>query len=155
VLPLLELGTGFHQELTGRENILLNGVLLGLTLREIEEKMPKIIEFSELKEFIDQPIRTYSSGMLARLGFSIIIHSEPDILLIDEILAVGDLSFQKKCLQKILDFKKKGITIVYVTHNIQDLQTMCDRALWLENHEIKLLGPAQEVANEYLQTMEA
>jgi len=106
ISPLLELGAGFHPELTGRENIILNGILLGMTKREVLEKLDEIIKFSELQEFIDQPVRTYSSGMLARLGFSVIAHLEPEILLIDEILAVGDINFQKKCIEKIFNREK-------------------------------------------------
>ena len=116
--PLLELGAGFHPELSGLENIILNGVLLGMLKEEVEEKTDLIIAFSELEEFMDQPIRTYSSGMLARLGFSVAVHSDPDILLVDEVLAVGDQDFQKKCIEKMLGFKKNGKTIVFVSHNV-------------------------------------
>ncbi len=154
VLPLLELGAGFHPDLTGRENILLNGVLLGLTRKEINKKMDSIIDFAELREFIDQPLRTYSSGMIARLGFSIMIHLDPDILLIDEILAVGDIAFQKKCRDKIISFKKNGTTILLVSHNLEDILTLCDRTLWLENHRIKMLDETYKVVKYYKQTMQ-
>ncbi len=149
VSPLLELGAGFHPELTGRENIILNGVLLGMTKKEVLKKMDEIIEFSELKEFIDQPIRTYSSGMLARLGFSIIAHLNPEILLIDEVLSVGDIDFQKKCMEKIFSFRKNGVTIVFVSHNLQDIVQLCDRVMWIEEHKIKLIGDPKKVVEAY------
>ncbi len=136
IAPLLELGAGFHQELTGRENIMLNSIILGMTRKEAEKKTEKIIEFSELGEFIDQPIRTYSSGMLARLGFSVAIHVEPEILIVDEILAVGDENFQKKCIDKMLSFKRSGITIVFVSHNIEQLRTICDRVAKMDKGSI-------------------
>ncbi len=132
VAPLLELGAGFHSELSGRENIILNAVILGLTKREALAKMDSIIEFSELGEFIDQPIRTYSTGMLARLGFSVAVHIDPEILLVDEILAVGDESFQKKCMQRMMEFKQKGVTIVLVSHNRQHVYEICDRVAHID-----------------------
>jgi len=150
VFPLLELGAGFHPELSGRENIVLNGVLLGFTKKEIMNKIDEIIEFSELGDFIDQPLRTYSSGMLARLGFSIISAVEPEILLIDEILAVGDAHFQKKCMNRMLDFRKKGVTIVFVSHNMDAVRQICDRVMWLQNHESKMIGSPDEVVEKYL-----
>jgi lipopolysaccharide transport system ATP-binding protein len=150
VAPLLELGGGFHAELTGRENIILNGILLGMTKSEVKRKMDVIIEFSELASFIEQPIRMYSSGMLARLGFSVIANLEPDILLIDEILAVGDKDFQKKCLEKMQEFKKLGVTIVLVSHNMGDVEMMCDRAIWIEDHYQKMDGHPSEVIQNYL-----
>ena len=128
--PLLELGAGFHPELSGQENIVLNGVLLGMLKEEVEEKTDSIIAFSELDEFIDQPIRTYSSGMLARLGFSVAVHSDPDILLVDEVLAVGDQDFQKKCINKMIGFKEMGKTIVFVSHNTEEILRVCDRVIW-------------------------
>ena len=152
ISPLLELGGGFHPDLTGRENIVLNGVLLGLRKAEILSKVDDILAFSEIREFMDQPIRIYSSGMLARLGFSIIANMEPEILLIDEILAVGDVNFQKKCLDKMLSFKKSGVTIVIVSHAMEDILQMCDRVAWIEDHRIKEQGNARDVVNSYLQT---
>jgi lipopolysaccharide transport system ATP-binding protein len=149
VSPLLELGGGFHSDLTGRENILLNGVLLGLSRKAVKEKIESIIEFSELGKFIDQPIRMYSSGMLSRLGFSVVAHLDPEILLVDEVLAVGDLSFQEKCKLKISDFKKKGVTIVLVSHSIDDVRTLCDRVIWIDNHQIKMDGPTAQVLPVY------
>jgi len=150
VSPLLELGAGFHPDLTGRENIVLNGVLLGMTKREVLAKMEEIIEFSGLGDFIDEPIRTYSSGMVARLGFSVIAHLEPEILLIDEVLAVGDAEFQKKSFHKILEFKKKGVTIVIVSHALDSLAKLCDRALLLEGGYIKLDAKPEEVISAYV-----
>ncbi len=149
ISPLLELGAGFHQELTGKENILLNGVLMGLTKAEVLTKIDEIIEFSELKEFIDQPIRVYSSGMLARLGFSVVAHLSPEILLIDEILAVGDINFQKKCIEKMQQFRKSGITMVLVSHSISDIESLCDRVIWIDNYSIKMIGKCSEVTPHY------
>ncbi|MHB8481848.1 MAG: ABC transporter ATP-binding protein [Nitrospiria bacterium] len=149
VSPLLELGAGFHNDLTGRENIVLNGVLMGLTRASVLRKADEIVEFSELGDFIDQPIRVYSSGMLARLGFSIIANLEPDILLVDEVLAVGDISFQKKCVDKMAEFKKDGVTIIFVSHAISGLESICDRVAWIENHSIRRLGNPKEILSEY------
>ena len=149
ISPLLELGAGFHPELTGRENIMLNGVLLGLTRAEVSRKFSEIIEFSELGDFIDQPIRIYSSGMLARLGFSVIAYLDPEILLIDEILAVGDRAFQKKCLEKMDEFKHSGVTIVFVSHSLEDVVRLCDRVAWIENKRIKMIGEAKDVIGYY------
>lgn len=149
VSPLLELGAGFHPELTGRENIVLNGVLMGMTKKEVFKKMDKIIAFSELEEFIDQPLRTYSSGMVARLAFSVVAHLDPDILLIDEILAVGDINFQKKCLDKMQEFRQNGVTMVFVSHAIEQVKEICDRAMWIDNHRIRLIGDARSVCEEY------
>lgn len=149
IAPLLELGAGFHPELTGRENIILNGVLLGLTRAEVLARMAGIIDFSELKDFIDQPIRIYSSGMLARLGFSVIASLDPEILLIDEILAVGDMAFQKRCLEKMDEFKKSGVTIVFVSHSLEDVNRICDRVAWIEDHTIKMIGETKDVVIHY------
>ena len=153
VSPLLELGAGFHPELTGRENIILNGVLLGLTKKEVMKKLDQIIEFSELGEFIDQPIRTYSSGMVMRLAFSVVAYLEPEILLVDEILAVGDIKFQEKCLKKIEEFKENKVTIVLVSHSIDQVRSMCDRVMWIENHKIRAIGNTDEVCNLYEETL--
>lgn len=150
ITPLLELGAGFQPELSGWENIILNGILLGLTKKEVLKKMGQIVEFSELREFIYQPIRTYSGGMLARLGFSVVAHLDPEILLIDEILSVGDDKFQKKCLDKMMDFKKSGITIIFVSHVLADIQKMCDRVAWVGEHSIKSIGDPTEVIKAYL-----
>ena len=152
ISPLLELGGGFHPDLTGRENIILNGVLMGLTRAEIMAKMDEIVVFSELGEFVDQPIRIYSTGMLARLGFSVVANIDPEIMLIDEILAVGDMSFQEKCLNRMMAFKKSGVTMVLVSHAMEVIERLCDRVAWIEDHRIKKLGNAREVVESYLQT---
>jgi len=151
VFPLLELGAGFHPELSGRENIILNGILLGFTKSEMLSKLDEIIDFSELGPFIDQPVRTYSSGMLARLGFSIISAAEPEILLIDEVLAVGDFHFQNKCMEKMMEFRKRNVTIVFVSHSMDAIKTICDRVLLLKNHTVKKIGKPDEIIKEYFQ----
>ena len=153
ISPLLELGGGFHHELTGLENIRLNGVLLGMKRRQVEEKLEEIIEFSELGEFINRPVRTYSSGMKARLGFSVVAHLDPEILLIDEVLAVGDAKFREKCEKKILEFKDEGVTIILVSHSINDVLKLCERAIWLEDRVVKQIGSAQDVASSYCQEL--
>lgn len=153
ISPLLALGAGFHPELDGRENIVLNGVLMGLTRREIWKKMDEIIEFSELGEFIDRPVRVYSSGMMARLGFSVVAHLEPEILLIDEILGVGDVRFQQKCMQKMMSFKESGTTMVIVTHSVASVVNICDRAMWIENHVVKMIGDPVEVVEGYCRAL--
>ena len=152
VSPLLELGAGFHPDLSGKENIMLNGVLMGLTRKDVACRMEEIIDFSELQEFIDQPIRIYSSGMLARLGFSVIAHLDPEILLVDEILAVGDFEFQKKCYAKMDEFKRKGITIIFVSHSMANVERICDRVMWVENHRLKMVGDANTISNWYLKS---
>jgi lipopolysaccharide transport system ATP-binding protein len=149
VSPLLALGAGFHPELTGRENVELNGVLLGLTRKEIRRKMDEIIEFSELGDFVNRPVRVYSSGMLARLGFSVVAHLDPEILLIDEVLGVGDIRFQKKCLEKMMSFKDGGVTMVLVTHSVASVMNICDRAMWIENHQVRMMGDPSEVVEAY------
>ncbi|CAO96385.1 ABC transporter ATP-binding protein [Erwinia tasmaniensis] len=149
VASMLELGGGFHPELTGRENIRLNATLLGLRRKELKSRINEIIEFSELGEFIDEPIRVYSSGMLAKLGFSVISQVDPDILIIDEVLAVGDIAFQKKCINTINAFKSKGVTILFVSHNLSDVEKICDRVIWIENHRLKMTGNSSEVINAY------
>jgi len=149
VSPLLELGMGFQPELTGRENIILNGVLLGMTRRQVRARMDEIMEFAELGDFINQPLRTYSSGMLARLGFSVVAHLDPEILLIDEVLAVGDSAFQKKCLGKIEGFKKKGVTIVFVSHSMDSIKKICYRAALIDKGRLVKLGAPDEVIKAY------
>ena len=147
---LLELGAGFHDDFTGRENIYFNASIFGLTRHEIDEKIDEIIEFSELKDFIDNPVRTYSSGMYMRLAFSVAINVQADILLIDEILAVGDQHFQDKCFNKLIDLKKSGKTIVIVTHSMDQVKRFCDRAIWLYKGEIRQDGKVSDVLEEYL-----
>ncbi len=149
ISPLLELGAGFHWELSGRDNIVLNGVLMGLTRTEVLRKIDEIIEFSELLEFIDQPVRTYSSGMVARLGFSVVAHLDPEIMLIDEVLAVGDIGFQEKCIDTMKRFKKSGVTMVFVSHSVPDIVRICDRVMWIDDHGIKMLGNTNDVADSY------
>ncbi|MBR3362489.1 MAG: ABC transporter ATP-binding protein [Bacilli bacterium] len=147
---LLELGAGFHQDFSGRENIYFNASIFGLTKKEIDKRIDDIIEFSELGDFIDSPVRTYSSGMYMRLAFSVAINVDADILLIDEILAVGDKRFQDKCLNKMLELKKQGKTMVFVSHSIDSVKFLCDRAVWLSNGEIKMDGKTSDVLDEYI-----
>ncbi len=147
---LLELGAGFHPDFTGRENIYFNSSIFGLTAAEIDKRVDKIIEFSELEEFIDSPVRTYSSGMYMRLAFSIAINVDADILLIDEILAVGDQHFQEKCYKKLQQLKDNKKTIVIVSHSLDSVKKLCDRAIWLYDGKIKMDGNTSEVIEEYL-----
>ncbi len=154
ISALLELGSGFHPQISGRENAILNAVLLGLTMQEAREVLPAIIEFSELGQFIDQPMRTYSSGMFFRLGFSVAVHVDPEILLIDEVLAVGDAEFQKKCMDHVHGLRKKGVTLVLVTHDMLSLPKFCDRGILLESGKITDEGTPQQVVHNYLQRVE-
>ncbi|GBC85856.1 Teichoic acids export ATP-binding protein TagH [bacterium HR11] len=154
IAPLLELGGGFHPELTGRENIFLNGTLLGRTRREIEERLDWIIDFAELEDFIDAPLRTYSTGMVARLGFAVATAWEPDILIVDEVLAVGDEAFQQKCRTRMAEFRNHGTTILMVSHSMPTVEALCHRAVWLDHGRIQALGPAREVAAAYHQVIE-
>jgi ABC-type polysaccharide/polyol phosphate transport system ATPase subunit len=149
VAPLLDISAGFHPELTGRENVLLNGTLLGLSKVEINAKIAGIIDFAELWDFIDAPLRTYSSGMIARLGFAVATDVEPDILLIDEVLAVGDEQFQRKCTERIQRFQDRGTTILLVSHDMHMVKRLCQRVVWLNKGAMKLLGPASEVVSQY------
>lgn len=153
VSSLLELGAGFHPDFTGRENIYINASIFGLSRKEIDSKLESIIEFSELRDFIDSPIRTYSSGMYTRLAFSVAVHVSPDILLIDEILAVGDVNFQKKCISKIKEFKKKGVTMVFVSHNMNDVLEICDSVVWLDKGSMIEYGDTETIAAKYLAEM--
>lgn len=153
VAAMLELGGGFHHELTGRENIRLNATLLGLTKKEIDQKIEDIIEFSELGDFIEQPIRIYSSGMLAKLGFAIITSVKPEILIIDEVLAVGDYNFQQKCLNVINEFKRSGTTIFLVSHNMEDVRNFCDKAIWIENKKLRAFADSDSVIEKYLENV--
>ncbi|MET0551594.1 MAG: ABC transporter ATP-binding protein, partial [Vicinamibacteria bacterium] len=131
ISALIELGAGFHPEISGRENVHINGIMLGLTRREVEERFDEIVAFAELERFIDAPVKTYSSGMYARLGFAVAVHVDPEVLLIDEVLAVGDEAFTRKCLDKIGEFRRRGKTIVIVTHSLGLVEKMCDDILWL------------------------
>ncbi len=147
---LLELGAGFHPDLTGRENVFMNGVILGLSRQEIRRKFEAIVSFAELERFIDVPVKYYSSGMYVRLGFAIAVHTEPEILLIDEVLAVGDAAFQQKCLEQIELMYRQGTTILLVSHSPEAIRTMCRRALWLNNAGISVIGEADKVIGAYL-----
>jgi len=149
VSALLELGAGFHPDFTGRENAYLNGSLLGLSRRQTEAAMPKIESFAQLGRFFDAPIKTYSSGMAARLGFSVAVHVDPDVLLVDEVLAVGDEYFQHKCYAKIAEFRGAGKTIVLVSHDIGLIQRLCDRAIWLDQGRVAASGTVRDVATAY------
>jgi ABC-type polysaccharide/polyol phosphate transport system ATPase subunit len=146
---LIEVGSGFHPELTGRENVYLNGSILGMTRREITKKLDSIVEFAELRQFIDTPVKRYSSGMYVRLGFSIAAHLDPDILLLDEVLAVGDASFQRKCIQRITELKKNGTTIVFISHDLRAVQQLCDRVILLKKGQIEADGDPAETIGLY------
>ena len=150
ISALLELGAGFHPELTGRENIFLNGSILGMSKKQLNQRFDEIVGFAGLEHFIDTPVKNYSSGMYVRLGFSVAINVDPDILLIDEVLAVGDAEFQRKCLEKFDDFRAAGKTIVIVSHALESVRNLCDTAGWLEHGVLRRLGPASDVIDEYL-----
>ena len=154
VSALLELGAGFHPELSGRDNVYLNGSILGLTKKEITRRFDDIVSFAGLEHFIDSPVKNYSSGMYVRLGFSVAINVDPDVLLIDEVLAVGDEEFQRKCLERVADLRAAGKTIVVVTHALSTVRNMCDQAIWLEQGEVRYTGTGDEVADEYLGTVQ-
>jgi len=155
IAPLIELGAGFHHELTGRENILINGLLLGLTKRQVQEREQSIIEFAEIGEFIDSPVKQYSSGMYMRLAFAVATEVDPDILVIDEILAVGDASFKEKCYDRLRSFRDRGKTIVIVSHDAGMIAGFCDRVLLINKGEIIQDGPAQSVVSYYTQIVGA
>ncbi|KON28662.1 ABC transporter [miscellaneous Crenarchaeota group archaeon SMTZ-80] len=150
---LLELGTGFHLDLTGRENVFISGVIYGFTRREITQRFESIVAFAGLEDFIDKPLRSYSSGMQMRLAFSVAVHTEPDILLIDEVLAVGDLAFQYKCLDRIAEFKKRGCALIFVSHDLSQIRQHCDHVLWLRSGSEVEFGDAEEVATRYFTEM--
>ncbi len=147
---LLELGAGFHPDFSGRENIYFNASIFGLTKSQIDARLEQIIEFSELRQFIDNPVRTYSSGMFMRLAFAVAINVDADILLVDEILSVGDQHFQEKCLNKMKELKKEGKTMVFVTHSLDSAKELCDRTVWLHQGVIKMDGNTDEVIEDYL-----
>lgn len=149
IVPMIELGAGFDGELTARENIRLNGAILGYSKEYLEEKMEDIIEFSELRNFLEMPIKNYSSGMVARIAFGIATIVKPDILIVDEILAVGDFLFQQKCEKRIRDMMSNGTTVLLVSHNIDQIEQMCDRVLWIEKSRPVMLGTAAEVCRAY------
>ena len=149
VVPMLELGSGFDHDLTGRENIFLNGSILGYSEKYLKEKYAQIVEFSELGKFIDVPIRNYSSGMLMRLAFSIATVVQPEILIVDEILAVGDAAFQEKSKARMLELMSGGTTVLFVSHSLEQIREMCDRVIWLEHGQIKAIGATKEICDAY------
>jgi len=149
ISPLIELGAGMHPELSGRENIYLNGAILGLKRKQIDEYFQSIIDFSELQEFIDQPIKHYSSGMYMRLAFSIAVHVKPEILIVDEILAVGDSEFQTKCFAKMEEFKKNGVTIIFVSHALAQVQSFCRKVIYINHGKLVSFGPAAIICQKY------
>jgi energy-coupling factor transporter ATP-binding protein EcfA2 len=151
---LIELGAGFHPEISGRENIFINGIMLGLSKRDIQQRFDEIVEFAELREFIDAPVKTYSSGMYMRLGFAVAIHVDPDILLVDEVLAVGDEGFSHKCLDKFGEFKRRGKTVLLVTHSLGLVERFCDEAVWLDGGKKRAQGDPMRVIGAYVTDVE-
>ena len=149
ISPMIELGAGFDPELTARENIYLNGAVLGYSKKFLDEKFEEIVDFSELRDFLDVPIRNFSSGMTAKLAFSIATIVNPEILIVDEILSVGDIKFQEKSKSKMLEMIKGGTTVLYVSHSLDSIKQLCDRAMWLENGEVQMIGKAKEVCDKY------
>ena len=153
ISSLIELGAGFNPELTGISNIYFNGSIMGMSKSEIDKVKDKIIDFAELGDFINQPVKNYSSGMYARLAFAVAINIDPDILIVDEILSVGDVGFQQKCMAKFDEFKKQGRTIIYVSHGLSTIQTYCERAIWLEKGKVRDIGPAFDIVEDYYRSM--
>lgn len=153
VASLLEVGTGFHPELTGRENIFLNGAILGMTSKEIRAKFDEIVDFAGVEKFLDTPVKRYSSGMFTRLGFSVAAHLDPDLLIVDEVLAVGDQTFQEKCLKKLDDLGRSGRTVIFVSHDMGNVVSLCNKGLWLQEGALKAQGPVEEVVSGYLKTL--
>jgi lipopolysaccharide transport system ATP-binding protein len=154
VSALIELGAGFHPEISGRENVFINGIMLGLSKKEITARFDAIVEFAELEEFIDAPVKTYSSGMYMRLGFAVAIHVDPDLLLVDEVLAVGDEGFTHKCLDKFAEFRRRGKTILLVTHSLGVVERFCDEALWIDHGRVRAHGDPKRVVDAYLTAVE-
>jgi ABC-type polysaccharide/polyol phosphate transport system ATPase subunit len=155
ISALIELGAGFHPDFTGRENVILSASILGVRRREVERRMDDIIDFAEIGPFIDTPVKYYSSGMQARLGFSVAIHVQPDILIVDEVLAVGDEAFQRKCLDRILDMKRRGVTILLVSHDLGAIQRITDRAVWIDRGAMRASGPPDQVIGAYQTSLTA
>jgi ABC-2 type transport system ATP-binding protein len=153
VAALLEVGSGFHPELTGRENVFLNGSILGMSQREIKAKFDEIVDFSGVADFIDQPVKNYSSGMYVRLGFAVAINVDPDILVVDEVLAVGDVEFQEKCAEKFKEFKRDGKTVILVSHAMEAVKEMCDNVAWMKNGSLVETGAADVVIERYLASL--
>jgi ABC-type polysaccharide/polyol phosphate transport system ATPase subunit len=154
VSALIELGAGFHPEISGRENVFINGIMLGLSKRQIQDRFAQIVDFAELSDFIDAPVKTYSSGMYMRLGFAVAIHVDPDVLLVDEVLAVGDEGFTHKCLDKFAEFRRRGKTILLVTHSLSLVERFCDEALWLDSGAARAHGDPKRVVDAYLTAVE-
>ena len=150
ISALIELGAGFHPEISGRENIFINGIMLGLTKKEMQRRFDEIVEFAELQDFIDAPVKTYSSGMYMRLGFAVAIHVDPEVLLVDEVLAVGDQGFTLKCLDKFAEFRRRNKSILLVTHSLDLVEKFCDQALWLDNGQTKAEGEPKRVVAAYI-----
>src|SRR5579872_1314912 len=150
ISALIELGAGFHPEISGRENVYINGIMLGLSKREVADRFDEIVEFAELQDFIDAPVKTYSSGMYMRLGFAVAIHVNPDVLLVDEVLAVGDEGFTHKCLDKFAEFRRRGKTVLIVTHSLGLVERFCDDALWLDAGRVTSNGDPKRVVDAYL-----
>jgi ABC-2 type transport system ATP-binding protein/lipopolysaccharide transport system ATP-binding protein len=155
ISALIELGAGFHPEISGRENVFINGIMLGLSKKEISRKFDEIVRFAELEDFIDAPVKTYSSGMYMRLGFSVAINVNPDVLLIDEVLAVGDAAFVPKCLDRIDDFRRRKKTILFVSHDLATVEKICDKVAWMKGGKIQMLGEPKRVVDAYLQDIAA
>src|SRR5438105_9875625 len=154
ISALIELGAGFHPEISGRENVFINGIMLGLSKREIQNRFDDIVDFAELREFIEAPVKTYSSGMYMRLGFAVAIHVDPDVLLVDEVLAVGDEAFTHKCLDKFAEFRRRNKTILLVTHSLNLVERFCDEALWLDAGHVLAHGDPKRVVGAYLTKVE-
>ena len=154
ISALIELGAGFHPEISGRENVFINGIMLGLTKREVEERFDEIVDFAELREFIDAPVKTYSSGMYMRLGFAVAIHVDPDVLLVDEVLAVGDEGFTHKCLDKFAEFRRRHKTILLVTHSLGLVERFCDQAVWIDQGRVMGYGDPKRIVDKYLTAVE-
>ncbi|MFN3707845.1 ABC transporter ATP-binding protein [Microcella sp.] len=152
---LLEVGSGFHPELSGRENIFLNGSILGLSRKEVAARFDEIVDFSGVEKFIDQPVKNYSSGMYVRLGFSVAIHVQPDILVVDEVLSVGDGAFRKKSSEKFKEFTKSGRTVILVSHSLSQVREMCDQVAWLHQGALRAVGPASDVTSKYQKHLES
>src|SRR6187401_2590296 len=150
ISALIELGAGFHPEISGRENVFINGIMLGLSKRDVQRRFDEIVDFAELREFIDAPVKTYSSGMYMRLGFAVAIHVDPDVLLVDEVLAVGDQGFTVKCLDKFAEFRRKNRTILLVTHSLDLVEKFCDQALWLDKGKTRAEGDPKRVLASYI-----
>lgn len=152
ISPLIELGAGFDMELTARENIYLHGALLGYTKKYLDERIPDIIDFAELHDFMEMPLKNYSSGMVARIAFAIATVANPDLLIVDEVLAVGDFRFQQKCEERIKEMIENGTTVLIVSHSIEQIQRLCNRALWIEKSKLRMIGNADEVCKAYLES---